>query len=39
MESQEACGEEQEGAAGRAETACKMSDAEQHRGESCRATG
>ena len=29
MESQEAGGEEQEGAAGRAEIACKMSDAEQ----------
>ena len=27
--------EEQEGAAGRAETAGKMPDAEQHRGESC----
>ena len=30
--SQEACGEEQEGAAGRAETPRKMSDAEQYRG-------
>ena len=34
MESQEACGEEQEGAAGRAETAGKMLDTEQYGGES-----
>ena len=39
MESLEACGEEQEGAAGRAETARKMPDAEQYGGESGRKIG
>ena len=37
VESQDARGEDLEGAAGRAETPRKMSDAEQYRGESCRA--